>query len=217
MNSPSVHLWPIDPQANSRALEAARKGDLTRAAFWFELAAHQPQPVPASQDLFYALLAANRPDSACQVWRDLHKARAGDDRATSQLVFMGTCVPLPETDATRLVKLAEGQVARERTASHLHHLGAALYRAGKYREAASTLEEAIKVQGKGGFIDTLLFLAMTCSRLGQQEEARKLLDAFERWLRTQKFDNARREVHWNRLREEARTLILRMPRVPEGQ
>jgi Tfp pilus assembly protein PilF len=54
-------------------------------------------------------------------------------------------------------------------------LGAVLYRAGRYEEAAARLDEAIQAQGKGGAVGTWLFLAMARQRLGQQEEARQCL------------------------------------------
>jgi Flp pilus assembly protein TadD len=54
-----------------------------------------------------------------------------------------------------------------------HGLGAALYRAGRYREAVETM-------GKAGRLDTgspaaLAFLAMAHHRLGQREQARAAL------------------------------------------
>jgi tetratricopeptide (TPR) repeat protein len=60
----------------------------------------------------------------------------------------------------------------------LEFLGLALYRLGRFKEAAVTLESAFKINHFGYFSDPaadLVFLAMAQHRLGQHEEARKTL------------------------------------------
>jgi tetratricopeptide (TPR) repeat protein len=55
-------------------------------------------------------------------------------------------------------------------------LGAALYRAGRFDDAVRRIEEAIKLQGKGGVPQDWLFLAMAHQRLGHAAQARKWFD-----------------------------------------
>ncbi len=90
-----------------------------------------------------------------------------------------------------------------------------LYRAGRFEEVARTLQEAIKAQGKGGYVDSWLFLAMTQQRLGRGAEARSNLDRFEKWLKGQKFITWQEKLRWRLLHEEARRLIPPMPRAEE--
>ena len=64
-------------------------------------------------------------------------------------------------------------------------LGAAYYRLGKYAEAKSALIEASKKEDESGYPgETLLFLAMTCCRLGEREEARGWFTRAETGSRT---------------------------------
>jgi len=102
-------------------------------------------------------------------------------------VFFCRQVPGDKAEACRLVKLAEDLVASLSNASTLDLLGAVLYRNGRFKEAARTLREAIKVHGKGGNVDSWLFLAMTQQRLGRGAEARSNLARFEKGRKSQKF------------------------------
>jgi hypothetical protein len=113
------------------------------------------------------------------------------------------------------VRLAEALAARQRNAAHLALLGAALYRAGRFRGAARTLEEAIRAHGKGGEAESWLFLALARRRMGQPEDARRWLARVEGWLKKQQFKTWQRTIYWRLLSREARDLILRMPRVPD--
>ena len=81
--------------------------------------------------------------------------------------------------------------------------------------AARTLQESMKAQGKGGYVDTWLFQAMAQQRLGRGAEARRLLTNVEGWLKVQKFATWQDRARWRSLLEEARRLILTMPRATE--
>ncbi len=59
-------------------------------------------------------------------------------------------------------------------------LGAALYRAGQYAEAAAVLERNVPTNPVGAGLD-LIFLAMCRQRLGQPAAARKALAGARRW------------------------------------
>lgn len=57
----------------------------------------------------------------------------------------------------------------------LNTLGAALYRAGEYKEAVARLEEAMKSPGGAGLFQNWAFLAMAQQKLGRRDQARQSL------------------------------------------
>jgi tetratricopeptide (TPR) repeat protein len=68
----------------------------------------------------------------------------------------------------------------------LNTLGVALYRAGKFAEAITTLEKSLDA-GKGQFdAFDLFFMAMAHYRLGHGSEARACYDRAVRWLQGQR-------------------------------
>jgi WD40 repeat protein len=77
--------------------------------------------------------------------------------------------------ADDLVRLAQANAEAHHTADVLGDLGAAQYRAGRFADAATTLEEAIKLQGKGGTNWMKLFLALAYYKQGQAKRAREWL------------------------------------------
>src|SRR5262249_32681266 len=101
-------------------------------------------------------------------------------------------------------------------ASTLQHHGAALYRAGRYDEAHRVLQGSVEAQGKGGFVDTRLFLAMTCKRLRRHDEAARLLARFEAWHERQQFTAWQDPVRWQALLAEARQLTNAPPPMPRA-
>jgi WD40 repeat protein/tetratricopeptide (TPR) repeat protein/tRNA A-37 threonylcarbamoyl transferase component Bud32 len=95
------------------------------------------------------------------------------------------CVLGPDavSDLGRPIRLAEAALAgRPNAYSHLNTLGAALYRAGRHKEAVRKLAEAILVNGKGGTAGDWVFLAMAHYRLGDAREAKEWLAKMVRWL-----------------------------------
>src|SRR5262249_7327501 len=90
-----------------------------------------------------------------------------------------TCALGPEAlpDLKPAVELARRAVrANERAYATRNTLGTILYRAGQYKDAVAELNEAIKLNNKGGTAADFLFLAMAHHRLGQADEARQWLD-----------------------------------------
>jgi tetratricopeptide (TPR) repeat protein len=92
-----------------------------------------------------------------------------------------TCVLASDavTEPERVVQVAEKAVAKDpNKRQHLDALGAALYRAGRFDEAAKRLSEAnaAKLDAYYTPVHTWLFLAMTHHRLGHADEARQWLD-----------------------------------------
>jgi WD40 repeat protein/tetratricopeptide (TPR) repeat protein len=90
------------------------------------------------------------------------------------------CVLAPDAlaDPEQIVQLAEKAYKRSPTAEVRNTLGAALYRAGKWKQAVRTLEQN---DGANAAFDWL-FLAMAHFRLGQAEKARAYLNKAVTWL-----------------------------------
>jgi tetratricopeptide (TPR) repeat protein len=148
------------------------------------------------------------------------------------------CVVVPDAgpDPARLLQLAErAAVVAPKNRDSLLTRGAALYRAGKWQEAAAVLEEGWATAGQKpqtpqessgrsapqAFDETayeLFFLALAHHRLGHTDEARQWLDKGVRWIEQARLpktdqgaDNPR--FSWNRrvahelLRREAEALL----------
>jgi tetratricopeptide (TPR) repeat protein len=93
------------------------------------------------------------------------------------LLAVRTCVLAHDTkeNSGRVVAIAERCLAaRPRDPDRMHLLGAALFRAGRYRDAVRTLLEARKISGKEGAVNDL-FLAMTYLRMHESEQAQACL------------------------------------------
>lgn len=79
-------------------------------------------------------------------------------------------------DFERPVALAQRAVGREpRNALYGNTLGVALYRAGRFAEAARQLHAAVDAHGKGGTAPDWLFLTLAEHHLGHPDEARRAL------------------------------------------
>jgi eukaryotic-like serine/threonine-protein kinase len=93
-----------------------------------------------------------------------------------------TCTLSPESraDPDRVVSLAESLLAKSsRDHWHVTQLGAALYRAGRFDEAATRLTEATELSChpyRTNMLHTCFYLAMAHHRLGHANEARRWLD-----------------------------------------
>src|SRR5262249_50029901 len=162
-----------------RGQAAAQASDWPRAAADLELAAYQPE---ATLDAWYDLLLARRATVPNDAWADCRRLLdrfESNARASAQVVFACLVTPCARADAQRLVALAQRLAAGQRDASTLTRFGAALYRAGRFEEAARTLQEAIKAHGTGGYADSWLFLALAQQRLGREKEARQSLNVVQ--------------------------------------
>ncbi len=107
-----------------------------------------------------------------------------DPSIANSLAHICSLAPGSITDLARAVRIAERTVTREpKNPAYLNTLGAALYRAGRFKEAVERLEEAITTsQDKQGSPSDWLFLAMANHDLGNDDEARKRLDQAIRWI-----------------------------------
>ncbi len=90
-------------------------------------------------------------------------------------------------DPARAVLLAKKAVEQAPASQlYLNTLGVALYRAGQFDEAVTTLQKSLQA-GKGQFdAFDLLFLAMAHHRLGHRAEAKRSFDRAVRWVSAHK-------------------------------
>ncbi len=102
----------------------------------------------------------------------------------------------------RAVKLAQRAVELDReNAGYWATLGAAQYRIGKPRLAATSLQKSLHLQG--GNATVFLYQAMTYGKLGDLESARATYQLGDEWLSDTNSD----EISLQRLRHEAATFL----------
>jgi Tfp pilus assembly protein PilF len=115
-----------------------------------------------------------------------HFGPATDPEAVCMTVW--ACVQLPDglDDWAKLVPWAEKALATSpKNVARLTALGAVLYRAGRFDEAARRLTEAANAVPKGqAAAPTYLFLSMTHQRLGHAGTAREWFDRAVRAIET---------------------------------
>jgi WD40 repeat protein/tRNA A-37 threonylcarbamoyl transferase component Bud32/tetratricopeptide (TPR) repeat protein len=126
------------------------------------------------------------------------------------IVYTTCLVPDHGLPAGDLVRLARANLEAHRAWDGLADLGAAQYRAGQFGEAVASLEEAVKLHGKGGTNWMKLFLAMACHSEGQADRAREWFD------RAALPDDAdwQERLLFDSLRQEA-TEVLKLPANPK--
>jgi WD40 repeat protein/tetratricopeptide (TPR) repeat protein len=187
-----THVLAADPEH-----EVARDG---RARAW--LALGRPQDALTDIDE----LSRSHPGDASYIERrgEVHKRLGHDeaaraDRARAARLPQPTAKALNDTawelitgavylrDPERAVSLAKKAVALSPgKATFLNTLGISLYRARRYADAVSTLEQSLAAsRGKSAAFD-LFFLAMARHRLGQTVQARDSFDRAVRWWGEQK-------------------------------
>jgi WD40 repeat protein len=114
----------------------------------------------------------------------------------------------------RLAEFAWKGLPEEQKRSALNTLGAALYRAGRFREAINRLEEGVRLGRRPADPLDWPFLAMAHHRLGHRDEARRWLD---RLRNRQASPNPARfwdELEIRVLRSDAEAVILYDPVFP---
>ncbi len=185
---------------------------------------HKPHVANAMAEAFYflALAQLQRGDKAgyhdtCRKLNELPELpqRFGDVSNMARPIWTPCLAPAALDDMSGPVRRAEELLAsntHDQRHFRLFMLGAALYRHGQFKQAAQRLKDSIAVYPatpRHGF-DTLnyqrLLLAMSHWRLGQQDEARRLLDEtllpikqelaspLTEWVRRATFELLRREA-----------------------
>jgi serine/threonine-protein kinase len=142
----------------------------------------------------------------------LERFGSSKDRLTIRFLVM-TCAAGPErgVEGARLVKEAEALLCGEADSPSLRTVGAALYRAGRYQEAAGRLTAASRKAGGEEDLWGPLFLALAQHRLGQPGPASDSLDVaaarFEKVSAGGKPLNWMVDVQWRLLHAEAEALL----------
>jgi tetratricopeptide (TPR) repeat protein len=160
------------------AIALQQKGDREGAIAQFRLAVELR---PNDDNTWYGLAQANLTAGAPQAYRrvctDMLKrfGQTKDPGVAARVLY--TCLPVSDalSDMTQLLPLAQVAATQK---GNTRLLGAALYRAGKYKAAIEPLQ-----QGQARAWDHL-FLAMAHHHLGQKEQAREYLERASRQIKT---------------------------------
>jgi tetratricopeptide (TPR) repeat protein len=128
-----------------------------------------------------------------RAWQAIERSRRQVDaspnsaQACNGLAWALVTAPEPLRDAEEAVALAEKAVGLAcDNAAFRNTLGAAYYRAGRYREAVETLRPNLEEHGDGALAFDLFFLAMGYQRLGETARARDYYDWAVRWVEVQR-------------------------------
>jgi serine/threonine protein kinase/WD40 repeat protein len=100
----------------------------------------------------------------------------------AELVWTCAMVPDGVVDGATLVRLIEKVAAQPGKHDLRLVRGLALYRAGRYDEAAEVLTKAEKARGPGTPAIYWCFLALLSQRQGRADEAKEWLDKVTRWV-----------------------------------
>lgn len=89
------------------------------------------------------------------------------------MAYLCTIGPGATAHPESVVAIARRIVAEQPLDANVHTLAAALFRAGKYREAITEFDRALRIRGDAGTPIYWVFLAMCHHKMGQQKEANR--------------------------------------------
>jgi tetratricopeptide (TPR) repeat protein/WD40 repeat protein/tRNA A-37 threonylcarbamoyl transferase component Bud32 len=113
--------------------------------------------------------------------------KTSDAGIATLVAWSNTMTPGPVEDVAASLRLAQQAVVAEPGRYAVGYtFGAALYRAGKYEDAARQLLVAGKLHVDGSTAYDSFFLAMTYQRLGRGEEAKTAFNKGVQWIETGK-------------------------------
>jgi tetratricopeptide (TPR) repeat protein len=207
-----------------RGMVHARLGhwDMAEADLAKTVALNAGGPVAWNYLALLRLHRGNR-DGYCKACRDMLQRFGLAANADASYWMVWTCALAPDavTDRQTVVQMAEKAVAANpKHCDLLQHLGAVLYRAGRFEAAAKRLTEAEAAfpetqNPRSSIVYNWLFQGMTQHRLGHAAEARRYLDKAVKEIDQ---PSTKAAVAWNRrltlqlLRQEAQELL----RKPSG-
>jgi tetratricopeptide (TPR) repeat protein len=131
-----------------------------------------------------------------------------DAQLCNSLAWAYMTAPEPLRDSKAALELAE-KAARlaPQNPDYRNTLGAAYYRAGRYREAVETLRPNLQNQEDRSLAFDLFFLAMSHQHLGEGLRARDYYDWGVRWTRAEKSLSPEHIEELEQLRMEAASVL----------
>jgi hypothetical protein len=208
----------------TRVIEDTQQAEnLARNGRWEEAAAafgmlveREPDNLALRHPHIRSLVAAGDGAGIPRACEDLLKRRDESDSQMGVQNIAWSCALAPDAVADHEipVRLAERFLARHQQergrerSDGLNILGAALYRAGRFEEAISRLNESIQALDGEGVPKQFAFLALAHHRLGHREEARRWMDKLATYRPKEGADFFWDEVEIRILRREAEALIL---------
>jgi serine/threonine protein kinase/WD40 repeat protein len=143
-----------------------------------------PRPLKIEVDL--GDLAAPKPEEKARQeiarYRSILKAKPDDALACNNLAWIYATGPEALRDLKEALALAEKALRlAPDNATYRNTLGVVYYRAGRYREAAETLQANLQKQPDQFLAGDLYFLAMSHHRLGNTATAQVYYDWATRW------------------------------------
>ena len=178
-----------------------------------------PNDILTRRNQIRALLAAGDSDGLRRACSGLLDHFGSIDSPETANTVAWICVLAPDAiaDPEALVRLAELAVRGFR-AEHKHlalnTLGAALYRAGRFRDAIRRLEEGIRLRSGTEEPTDWLFFAMAYQRLGHREEPLRWLNKLHDRQPSTEPSQFWTELEIRLLRSEAEAVILHDPVFP---
>jgi WD40 repeat protein/tetratricopeptide (TPR) repeat protein len=207
----------MDQEMRTRAADSRRLGhDLAAKEKWTDAIPHLDRVVqlaPSSLPDAAALLAALRTTvDADAVRRGCERllarhASTVDAETACEIARLCCLSPSAVADACWVVNFAQVAVSEHLDDHRLGVLGAALYRAGRFAEAADALEHAVRLHGQGGAFADGLFLAMTYQKLGRSDDARRRLEETIKSLKDFKPSSWVVKAELDLLRREAENVL----------
>jgi tetratricopeptide (TPR) repeat protein len=203
-----------------------RGGLLAERRLWTEAAAAydeadrlRPENPSSRYPLILALLAAGDLNGLHRTRTDmLDRVRMTTDPIIANNVAWSSVMAAGEepdlSETVRLATLGVNSAPEDKKESYLNTLGAALYRAGRFTEAVSRLDEAIQKRKGESVAEDWVFLAMAHHRLGHHDEARRWLDRFHDRSPSLNPDAISSDLAIRLLRAEAEAVVLWDPVFP---
>jgi WD40 repeat protein/tetratricopeptide (TPR) repeat protein len=163
--------------------DCARRDQWDKAASCFTYAEERGPTVVGWERHALALLRAGDLAGYRRLCRRVigEAEQIADIGSANSLAWIFAIAPGAVDDYERVVRLASLALPdipgiKTRRHASLNSLGAALYRAGRYREAIAILDEAVPLATGNNADYDKVFLAMAHQKLGNTKEAKRLLD-----------------------------------------
>jgi serine/threonine protein kinase/WD40 repeat protein len=173
--SSAIHVWDL------RAVRG-RLREMNLDWDWPEFAADSADDRATEVVTVDALPADQTPRQNIERLRRAVERDPDSANACNSLAWAYLTAPETLRDVKAALPMAEKALRKApKNAAYRNTLGVALYRAGRYREAAETLQPNVLVQMDDFLAPDLYFLAMSYHRLGEPARARDFYDWAVRW------------------------------------